>query len=99
MKKSNLITGIAGLAVGLAVIYAYVYVAGKSWRKSQKTSDGGFLNADGGMYGLGCRTCQSTKNLGGGNYETTTYTSQTGYCRPDDVCITSIRPKKVASIM
>jgi hypothetical protein len=36
MKKGNLIAGVVGLAIGLAVVYAYVYVAGKGWQKSQE---------------------------------------------------------------
>lgn len=36
MKKPNLVTGIIALVVSLAVIYGYVYVAGKSWKKSQE---------------------------------------------------------------
>ena len=36
MKKGNLLAGIVALTVSLAVIYGYVYVAGKSWKKSQQ---------------------------------------------------------------
>jgi hypothetical protein len=36
MKKPNLVTAVVGLAVGLAVVYAYAYVAGKGWKKSQE---------------------------------------------------------------
>jgi hypothetical protein len=36
MKKPNLVMGIVALAVSLAVLYGYVYVAGKSWKKSQE---------------------------------------------------------------
>jgi hypothetical protein len=36
MKKPNLILGIVGLALSLALVYGYVYVAGKGWRKSQE---------------------------------------------------------------
>lgn len=36
MKKTSLLTGIVALTVSLAVIYGYVYVAGKSWKKSQE---------------------------------------------------------------
>jgi hypothetical protein len=36
MKKMNLVTGLVTLAVGLGVFYAYVWVAGKGWKKSQE---------------------------------------------------------------
>lgn len=36
MKKPNLVTGIVALTVSLAVLYGYVYVIGKSWKKSQQ---------------------------------------------------------------
>jgi len=36
MKKPNLIMGIVGLALSLGLIYGYVYIAGKSWKKSQE---------------------------------------------------------------
>jgi hypothetical protein len=36
MKKSNLVAGAIGLVLGLAVFYAYVYVGGKGWKKSQE---------------------------------------------------------------
>ena len=36
MKKSNLLMGVLGLALSFAVVYGYVYVAGKSWKKSQQ---------------------------------------------------------------
>ena len=92
MKKGNLITGVVGLAIGLVAVYVYVYVAGKGWQKSQKTNGGGFLNADGGgMYGLGCKTCRSSK-------DGSTYGAVQGYCRYNDTCITSIRPRKTVSI-
>jgi hypothetical protein len=35
MKKPDLVTGIIGTAVSLAVLYGIVYLAGKAWRKSQ----------------------------------------------------------------
>jgi hypothetical protein len=36
MKKPNLVMGVLGLALSLAVIYGTVYIAGKAWKKSQK---------------------------------------------------------------
>ena len=36
MKKSNILLGLIGLAVSTGVVYLYVYVAGKSWKASQK---------------------------------------------------------------
>lgn len=74
MKKSNLIAGALGLAVGLGVVYLYVYVAGKGWQKSQKKSDDGFLNINGTPKIGTCRR----KNPDGSH---TTYTAQ-GDIRP-----------------
>lgn len=92
MKNKNLITGVVGLAIGLVAVYVYVYVAGKGWKKSQKTNGGGFLNADGsGMYGLGCQTCRSS-------YDGSTYFAQRGVCRENDTCVTSVRPKRQSFI-
>jgi len=34
MKKKNLITGLIAVAITAAVVYGYVYVAGKAWKKS-----------------------------------------------------------------
>jgi hypothetical protein len=36
MKNKNLLMGVLGLALSLAVIYGGVYVAGKAWKSSQK---------------------------------------------------------------
>ena len=35
MKKPNLVMGVLGLALSLAVVYGYAYVIGKGWKKSQ----------------------------------------------------------------
>jgi hypothetical protein len=70
MKKGNLVYGAVGLAVGLAVVYLYVYVAGKGWQKSQKKSDNGFLNFSGANQSVG--TCR--RQNPDGSY--TTYTAQ-----------------------
>jgi hypothetical protein len=36
MKNSNLVSGLVGFAVGLVVVYATIYVAGRGWKQSQK---------------------------------------------------------------
>ncbi len=36
MKKPSLLAGVLGLVISFAVVYGYVYVAGKSWKKSQE---------------------------------------------------------------
>jgi hypothetical protein len=36
MKKPNLVMGVVGLVLSLAVVYGYIYVAGKGWKKSQE---------------------------------------------------------------
>ena len=36
MKKPNLVIGIVGLALSLGVVYAYAYIVGKGWKKSQE---------------------------------------------------------------
>lgn len=36
MQKKNLVMGLVGLALSLGVVYAYAYVVGKGWQKSQK---------------------------------------------------------------
>jgi len=36
MKKPNLVMAVVGLALSLAVVYGYIYVAGKGWKKSQE---------------------------------------------------------------
>jgi hypothetical protein len=36
MKKPNLVMGIVGLALSLGVVYAYAYIVGKGWKKSQE---------------------------------------------------------------
>ena len=72
MKKGNLLYGAVGLALGLAVVYVYVYVAGKGWQKSQKNSDGGFLNIEGKASSVG--VCKRRNEDG----SSTTYTAQGG---------------------
>lgn len=34
MKNRNLVTGLIAVALTAGAIYAYVYVAGKAWKKS-----------------------------------------------------------------
>ena len=34
MKNKNLVTGLIAVALTAGAIYAYVYVAGKAWKKS-----------------------------------------------------------------
>jgi hypothetical protein len=36
MKKQNIVGAVLGLALSLAVVYGFVWVAGKGWRKSQQ---------------------------------------------------------------
>lgn len=36
MKKPNLVGAVLGLALTLAVVYGFVYVAGKGWKKAQE---------------------------------------------------------------
>lgn len=36
MKKPNLVMGLVGLALSLGVVYAYAYIVGKGWKKSQE---------------------------------------------------------------
>jgi hypothetical protein len=36
MKKPNIVMGIVGLALSLGVVYAYAYIVGKGWKKSQE---------------------------------------------------------------
>lgn len=36
MKKQNLVGAVLGLALTLAVVYGFVYVAGKGWKKAQE---------------------------------------------------------------
>jgi hypothetical protein len=36
MKKGNLVSGLVGFAIGLVVVYATIYVAGRGWKESQK---------------------------------------------------------------
>lgn len=36
MKNSNLMKALVAVAVTGAVVYGYVYVAGKAWKKSSK---------------------------------------------------------------
>lgn len=36
MKKPNLVMGLVGIVVSLGVVYAYAYVVGKGWKKSQQ---------------------------------------------------------------
>lgn len=36
MKSQNLVGAVLGLALSLAVVYGFVWVAGKGWKKSQK---------------------------------------------------------------
>ncbi len=36
MKNKNLLMGLVGVAMSVAIIYAYAYVAGKGWKKSQE---------------------------------------------------------------
>lgn len=36
MQKKNIVMGLVGIALSLGVIYAYAYVVGKGWKKSQE---------------------------------------------------------------
>lgn len=36
MKKPNLVAVVLGLAFSVAVIYGYVWIIGKGWKKSQE---------------------------------------------------------------
>ena len=36
MKKQNLVGAVLGLALSLAVVYGFVWVAGKGWKKAQE---------------------------------------------------------------
>jgi hypothetical protein len=36
MKRPNIVMGIVGLALSLGVVYAYAYIVGKGWKKSQE---------------------------------------------------------------
>jgi hypothetical protein len=74
MKKVNLVSGLIGFGVGLVVVYATIYVAGRGWKKSQKQSNDGFLNIEGVASSGICRRLNED-----GSY--TTYTAQ-GDIRP-----------------
>ena len=36
MKRPNLVMGLVGLALSLGVVYAYAFIVGKGWKKSQE---------------------------------------------------------------
>lgn len=36
MQKKNIVMGLVGITLSLGVIYAYAYVVGKGWKKSQE---------------------------------------------------------------
>jgi len=76
MKKVNLVSGLIGFGVGLVVVYATIYVAGRGWKKSQNRDKNGFLNFEGtAVPSVGvCRRLNED-----GSY--TTYTAQ-GDIRP-----------------
>jgi hypothetical protein len=99
MKNKKLMYGL--LAVGAIALYYYWDKMNKKSTCSTcpsavkpegtPTSDsysamGGYANAGGGAYGLGCKVCERPNR--------TTYFSQFGSCADGDVCITSKRLKK-----
>lgn len=47
---------------------------------------GGYANAGGGAYGLGCKVCERPNG--------STYFAKFGSCAEGDFCVTSVRPKK-----
>jgi hypothetical protein len=36
MKRPNIVMGLVGLALSLGVVYAYAFIVGKGWKKSQE---------------------------------------------------------------
>jgi hypothetical protein len=36
MKKPNLVIGLVGVVLSLGMVYAYAYIVGKGWKKSQE---------------------------------------------------------------
>ena len=99
MKNKKLMYGL--LAVGAIALYYYWDKMNKKSTCSTcasavkpegtPTSDsysamGGYANAGGGAYGLGCKVCERANG--------STYFAKFGGCASGDACITSVRPKK-----
>ena len=36
MKRPKIVMGLVGLALSLGVVYAYAFIVGKGWKKSQE---------------------------------------------------------------
>jgi hypothetical protein len=36
MKKTNIVMGLVGVVLSLGMVYAYAYIVGKGWKKSQE---------------------------------------------------------------